>query len=77
MTSQRLLLLLDKEHAQTPSTELHKRISSLKCDYNKIFLAKVSKAFLYTKQKYLEFGDKPHRLLAWQLRKQENDRTIH
>lgn len=29
------------------------------------------------KQKYFEFGDKPHKLLARQLRKIENDRSIH
>lgn len=38
---------------------------------------KISKAFLYTRQKYFEFGDKPHKLLARQLRKMENDRAIH
>lgn len=68
---------LDKENARIPSIDLHKRISSLKYEYNKILSAKVSKSFLYIKQKYFEFGDKPHRLLARQLRKQENDRTIH
>ncbi len=29
------------------------------------------------KQKYFEFGDKPHKLLSRQLRKLENDRKIH
>lgn len=29
------------------------------------------------KLKYFEFGDKPHKLLARQLRKLENDKTIH
>ncbi len=69
--------LLDEENARTPSMELYRKISSLTCEYNTILSAKVSKAFLYTKQKYFEFSDKPHRLLARQLRKQENDRTIH
>lgn len=69
--------LLDKENAKTPSSDLHKKISALKYEYNKILLAKISKAFLYTKQKHFEFNDKPHRLLARQLRKQENDCMIH
>ncbi len=56
---------------------LHRKITTLKFDYNKIISAKISKAFLYTEQKYFEFGDKPHKLLARQLRKIENDRTIH
>ncbi len=29
------------------------------------------------KQKYFEFGDKPHKLFSRQLRKLENDHTIH
>lgn len=69
--------LLDKENAKTPSSDLHKKISALKYEYNKILSAKISKAFLYTKQKHFEFNDKPHRLLARQLRKQENDCMIH
>lgn len=56
---------------------LHKRILSLKYEYNNILSAKISKAFLYTKQKYFELGDKPHKMLARQLKKQEQDRTIH
>lgn len=56
---------------------LHKRILSLKYEYNNILSAKNSKAFLYTKQKYFELGDKPHKMLARQLRKQEQDGTIH
>lgn len=68
---------LDKENAQTPSNILYKKILSLKYDYNNLLSAKISKAFLYTKQKYFELGDKPHKILARQLRKQEQDRTIH
>ena len=48
---------------------------SLKYKLNQILSKKISRAF--TKQKYFEFGDKPHKLLARQLRKMENDRTIH
>lgn len=59
--------LLDKENAQTPYNNLHKKISALKYEYNKILSARISKAFLYTKLKYFEFNDKPHRLLARQL----------
>lgn len=44
---------------------------------NKLLSANISKAFLYTKQKYFEFNDKPLRLFAQQLRKQENNLTIH
>lgn len=39
---------LDKENAQTPSTILHKKIQSLKYEYNNLLSAKISKAFLCT-----------------------------
>jgi len=68
---------LDIENAHSPSIILHRQIATLKYEYNKIVSAKLSKAFLYTRQKYFEFGDKPHKLLARQLRKMENDRMIH
>lgn len=68
---------LDRENSHTPSSDLHRKIANLKYQYNQLLSAKISKAFLYTKQKYFEFGDKPHKLLARQLRKMENDRTIH
>ena len=69
--------LLEKENARTRSSELYKRISALKFEYNKILSAKISRTFLYIKQKHFEFNDKPHRLLARILKKQVSDRTIH
>lgn len=44
--------LLDKENAQSASIALHGNIATLKYKYNKILSAKISKAFLYAKQKY-------------------------
>ncbi|CDQ95737.1 unnamed protein product [Oncorhynchus mykiss] len=57
--------------------EKHKKITSLKFEYNQILSAKIAKSFLYAKQKYFEFGDKPQKLLARQLRKNVSDRMIH
>lgn len=65
---------LDMENALRPSLEKHTKISALKFKLNKIRICRV---FIFTKQRYFEFGDKPHKLLARQLRKLENDRTIH
>lgn len=42
-----------------------------KYEYNDLLSAKVSEAFLYTKQKYFELGDKPYKILTRQLGKQE------
>lgn len=69
--------ILDNENPLSPSTVLHGKIATLKYEYNKIMSVKISNAFLYTRQRFFEFGDKPHKLLAWQLWKMENDRTIH
>lgn len=68
---------LDMENAQQPSAEKHTKISTLKYKLNELLADKICKAFIFTKQKYFEFGDKPHKLLARQLRKIENDKTIH
>lgn len=50
---EKLIQVLDKENAQSPSTVLHGKIATLKYEYNKIISTQVSKAFLYTRQKYL------------------------
>lgn len=69
--------LLDNQNAQNPSLESHKKILQLRYEYNKIVSDKLSKSFIFIKQKYFEFGEKPHKVLARQLRKLENDKTIH
>ena len=68
---------LEAENAQYPSKDKYNQILTLKYQLNKILSEKISKAFMFTKQKYFEFGDKPQKLLARQLRKLENERSIH
>lgn len=67
---------MDRENALCPSTDTYKKILSLRYRYNKILSDCITRAFLFTQQKYFEFGEKPHKLLARQLRKIESDRTI-
>lgn len=52
-------------------------MSALKYKLNKILSDRICLAFIFTKQRYFKFGDKPHKLLARQLRRLENDRAIH
>lgn len=59
----------DMENAQQPSLEKNTNISALKHKLNEILSDKISRAFMFTNQKYFEFGDKPHKLLARQLQK--------
>lgn len=54
------------ENAQQPSLEKNTNISALKHKLNEILSDKISRAFMFTNQKYFEFGDKPHKLLARQ-----------
>lgn len=68
---------LDRENASNPTPDLHKKITNLKYQLNQLLSKKITSAFLFTKQKYFEFGEKPHKLLAQQLRKIEADKTIH
>ena len=65
---------LDCENAESPSPDLYKKILKFRLKYNQIISQRLSTKFRYVKQKYFEFGDKPHKLLARQLRKLENDR---
>ncbi len=74
---ERQLNKLDNENATKPSLELHKKILNLRYQYNQIRSEKFSRSLMFMKQKYFEFGDKPHKLLSRQLRKLESDRTIH
>ncbi len=57
--------------------EVLKKISALKYEYNSILSKNVSRLLIQVKQKYFEFGDKPQRLLARQLRQSQASRSIH
>lgn len=59
---------LDLENAIDPTTAKHNKIAALKFKLNQILSAKIIMIFQYTKQKNVEFGDKPHKLLAPQIR---------
>lgn len=67
---------LDNLNATNQSTETHRKILALRYKYNQLSSDRITKAFIHTQQKYLELGEKPHKLLDRQLRKFLNDRTI-
>lgn len=64
------------DNALHPTIEKHTKISTLKFKLNKILSDRICRAFILTKQRYFEFGEKPNKLLARQLRKLENNRSI-
>lgn len=65
------------ENSQQPSSAKYNKITALKYKLNQILSLRISRAFTFMKQKFFEFGDKPHNLMARQIRKLENERTIH
>lgn len=62
---------------QIQQLDLHREITNLKYQLNRLLSGKISSAFLFIKQKHFEFGEKPHKLLARQLKEIEADRAIH
>ena len=57
--------------------ELLKKITALRYEYNTLLSKNVSRLLVQIRQKYFEFGDKPHRLLSRQLRQTQASRAIH
>lgn len=53
-----------------------KKIISLRYKYNQLLSDCITRAFIFMQQKYFQFGEKPHKLFARQLRKMESDCTI-
>lgn len=68
---------LDRQNALNPTPDLYREISNLKYQLNWLLSRKITSAFLFIKQKHFEFGEKPHKLLARQLKKVKANRTIH
>ena len=68
---------LDSENIIHPSKELSNKIAILKYRLNKIYSDQVIKLYQQTKQVHFEFGDKPQKLLARQLRRLDDEKTIH
>lgn len=71
------LSVLEALYKESNKLETLRKITALKCDYNPILSKNVPCLLAQVKQKYFEFGDKPQRLLACQLRQSQASRAIH
>ncbi|KAF3854330.1 hypothetical protein F7725_022385 [Dissostichus mawsoni] len=71
------ILKLEKEFQQSGSKVLYQSLLNMKLKYNTLHTYKIEKAILRTKQRYYELGEKAHKILSWQLRKEESSRTIN
>lgn len=68
---------LEALYKQNNKPETLRKITALKYDYNSILSKNVSRMLTQVRQRYFEFGDKPQRLLARQLRQAQASRAIH
>lgn len=64
-------------HKQSPTATNLKALMSARTALDMDHTRHIQKFLLFTKQKYYEFGNKSSRLLAYQLKKQNNNRSIH
>lgn len=71
------LTSLETEYKNSQTTTTLNKIISLKYEYNSIISKNVEKLLMRVRQQYFELGDKPHRLLARQLRQAQAARAIY
>lgn len=64
-------------HKQSPLATNLKALASTRTALNMDHTHHIEKLLLFTKQKYYEFGNKSSCLLAYQLKKQNNDHSIN
>lgn len=68
---------LETIYKQSNNNQTLQEILNLKYEYNTILTKQVSDQLSRLRLRYFELGDKPHTLLARQLRGQQNSRAIH
>lgn len=71
------LTKLESLYKTVPKMEVLNKITALRYEYNSIMSKNISKLLVQVRQRYFELGDKPHRLLAHQLRQMQATRAIH
>ncbi len=67
---------LEQSYQSTPTTDTLGEITKLKCEYNTILSKRVCSQMVTSRQRLFELGDKPHRLLARQLRHSQASQAI-
>ncbi len=68
---------LEKEHAQTKNTDITHLLTQKRLEYCNLCSHKAEADMARTRYHYYEKGEKTCKLLSWQIRKEENARTIH
>lgn len=68
---------LESMYSANKDPSITQKIRNVKQEIDKILSEEVEKKIRFMKQKYYEAGPKASRLLAWKLRKQQAENTIH
>ena len=70
------LINLEQCHKQSPTEENLKKLNAARSSLNLIQTEHIKKLLFFTRQQYHEYGNKPSRLLAYQLKKERAENTI-
>lgn len=68
---------LEKLYHRAQSKDVYKELLNTKLEYNKINTYQAERAIISSKQRYYELGEKAHKVLSWQLKRDEQKRTIN
>lgn len=71
------ILGLEKDFQQHRDKKIYSLLVKRKLQYNTLCTYRAEKDILRTKQRYYELGEKAHKVLSWQLKKEESSRTIN
>lgn len=69
--------LLERDYYQTLCPNIHKKLLILRTQYNKLSASKAASQLLCLKQSFYDQGEKPGKLLAWQLRQLQNPLKVN
>lgn len=70
------LSCLEQLHKQSPTEANKKKLNTVRNSLNLLQIDHAKKLLFFTKQHYHEYGNKPSKLLAYQLKKEQAERTI-
>lgn len=71
------ILGLEKDFQQHRDKKIYSLLVKRKLKYNTLCTSGAEKDILRTKQRYYELGEKAHKVLSWQLKKEESSKTIN
>ena len=74
---QKQLKNLEQLHTTNNDPSLHEQMRPVKQEIDKILSEEIEKKMKFLKQRYYEAGPKASKMLAWRIRKQQAENSIH